>query len=77
MLHFTEVDDIIRYLELIPPANQYKLDKELDWDNDTDRDLTEISQYITNWETKLIVPFGLTEADRHIIKVENDPVLRK
>ena len=69
--------EIIHYLELIPPDNQYKLDEELDWDNDTDRDLTEISQYITNWEDNLVVPFGLTEADMHKIKQEENPGLRQ
>ena len=39
--------DIDPYLQFIPEHNRSKLDKELDFDNDFDRDLIEISQYIT------------------------------
>ena len=69
--------DIVRYLEMIPPDNQYKLDEELDWDNDTDRDLTKIAQYITDWEANLRVPLELTETDVHKIQQEENPDTRQ
>ena len=65
-----KMSDISVYLELIPPHNHYKLDKELDYDNDNtdiDRDLIGISKYIIKWKENLRVLLGLTERDVHRI----------
>ena len=70
-------DIISRYLELIPLRCHWKLDKELDFDNEVDRDLVEIAQYIISWEVKLRVPLGLTEPDVLMIKEESNPILRQ
>ena len=60
---------ISRYLELIPAHNHSKLDEELDYDNDVDRDLTEIAHYFIKWE-ELQAPLELTEEDVHLINEE-------
>ena len=68
---------IDRYLELIPIHNHWKLDEELDWDNDYDRDLTEIAKGLTNWQTNLRVPLGLTLADVRRINQTKYPALKQ
>ena len=65
------------YLRLIPVHNQCKLDEELDYDNDIDRDLEEIAQYIIDWELNLRGPLGLTREEVHRINQEGDPVLKQ
>ena len=39
------------------------LDKELDWDNNYNKDLIEIAEHMLEWETHLTSPFHLTETD--------------
>ena len=41
------------------------LDKQLDWDNETERDLIEIAHHILCWEVKLCPHLGLSEVDVH------------
>ena len=68
------------YLRYLPPAARPYLDKELDWDNDgVERDLCEIADQMSDWETKLAVPLGLTLTDIHDIKSKhpNQPVLQR
>ena len=69
--------DINPYLERIPPHNCWKLDKELDYDNNIDRDLIAVAHDIINWEINLKVPLGLTETDVYRIKQETNSVLRQ
>ena len=46
------------------------LEQQLDWDNEgVDKDLIEIAYHMLNWEEKLCSHLGLTEVDRHDIKV--------
>ena len=65
------------YFHRIPPHNRLKLDEELDYDNDVDRDLIAVADNMINWEVNLKVPLGLTEADVYRIKQERDSVLRQ
>ena len=65
------------YLRLIPVHNQCKLDEELDYDNDIERDLEEIAQYIIDWELNLRGPLGLTREEVHRINQEGDPILKQ
>ena len=69
--------DLGPYLEMIPSHNRCKLDEELDDDNDYDRDLIEIAQYITKWEVKLKAPLELTDRDLCRIAQQTDPVLKQ
>ena len=71
------MSDISRYEKQIPTHNLWKLDKELDYDNDLNRDLIEIAQYIINWEEDLQVNLGLTREDVHKIKQEGNIVFRQ
>ena len=68
--------DIDPYLKDIPEHNRWKLNKELDFDNELDRDLIEIATHIHNWLVALRVPLGLTQGDVTLIKHEQDPVLK-
>jgi hypothetical protein len=53
----------------LPPAVQGHLQQRLDWDNGgVDKDLSEIADYMLNWDGILSVPLGLTERDIHDIK---------
>ena len=70
------IGDLSRYLKLIPSCNHWKLEEELDWDNDINRDLIEISKHIISWEVDLKVPLGLTLRDIYNIKQETEPSLR-
>ena len=71
------MSDISNYEEKIPTHNLWKLDKELDYDNDCDRDLIEIAKYIIKWEEDLQVTLGLTMEDVHEIKQKESTVFRK
>ena len=71
------MSDISRYLEEIPAHNHHKLDKELDCDNEVDRDLIEISQYIIEWEEKLRVHLKLTKEEVHRIKQGQENLILK
>ena len=73
----SDVVDISRYLEFIPPLARWKLDKELDYDNEFDRDLMEIAKHITSWEVRLRVQLRLTEPDVYEINEERDLRLRQ
>ena len=77
LLMLYAIGDIDPYLEQIPQQSRWKLDKELDWDNDFDRDLTEIAQCIVNWQGTLRVHLGLTETDVDRINQETTPTLRQ
>ena len=68
--------DVHSYLKLISLHNQRKLDNELDFDNDFDRDLVEIAGHIHNWKVALKVPLGLSERDVRSIEQEQHPTLR-
>ena len=47
----------------IPVHNQWKLDKELDWDNGYGRDVNEIAKYLNNWQANLSVRLELNKTD--------------
>ena len=58
-------EELKKYVDkLIDSSKQWKL-KEI---VDSDRDLPEIAKHITEWETKLAVPLGLTQTDISDIK---------
>ena len=57
-----------RCLSLLPVAVFPYLDKELDWDNDYERDLIEIANHMLRWEEQLAAPFKLSPVDIHDIK---------
>ena len=68
------------YIKFLPAAARPYLKEELDWDNDgVERDLCEIASDMSDWETKLAVPLGLTPVDISDIKFKhpNDPVLQR
>ena len=60
-----------QYLSVLPVYVFPYLDKTLDWDNEVDRDLIEISKHLVRWEERLVSPFRLTPADIHDIKANN------
>ena len=81
MIKFVQVlkmsdNDISAYLQLIPVRNHHKLDKELDYNNDIDRDLIDISQYIIGWKEKLKSRLGMTKFDVYRIN-QVDAALRQ
>ena len=59
------------YLSQLPIAAIQYLDKGIDWDNDYDRDLTEIAKDLLKWEELLAAPFRLTRSDSHRIRSTN------
>ena len=71
------MSDISGYLELIPTHNHWKLDKELDWDNDYGRDLDEIAKYFSKWQQNLQVHLKLNQDDLFLINSVPDPVLQR
>ena len=52
----------------LPASARPLLDKQLDWDNETERDLIEIAHHMLDWEEKLCPHLGLTVVDVHDIK---------
>lgn len=71
------MSDLSEYLKRIPQHNHYKLEWELDSDNQKDRDLIKISKSIVDWENKLSSPFGLTRTDVADINEERNPAKRR
>ena len=57
------MSDISSYVALIPVHNQWKLDKELDWDNDYGRDTAVIARSLIDWQAKFRVAFQFNNTD--------------
>ena len=70
-------DIVSRYIKLIPFHNQWKLDKELDWDNDYDRDVAKIAKALHNWQATLKVALQLDKDDIARINSVGDFDLRR
>ena len=52
------------YVRRIPPNNQYKLDKKVDFEHHgVDRDLHEIAKNMKNWDGDIAPPLGLTPVE--------------
>ena len=64
------------FFKRIPFHKRWKLDKELDFDNEYNRDVVEIAPYLHNWQVDLKVPFELSRRDVALIKEEKDLTLR-
>ena len=64
-------------LASIPPANQWKLDKEIDFEHKTGRGQTvpkhlgKIADSMTNWECAVADYLGLGQTDRNDIRERN------
>ena len=73
------MSDISGYLELISTHNHWKLDKELDWDNDYGRELDEIAKSFSEWQQNLQVHLKLNKDidDLYTINSVPDPVLQR
>ena len=64
-----------QYVErFIKPENRWRLDQEVDYDNDANRDLIEIAKTIPRWEVTLVSPLGITDQEVHDIKSNNTDV---
>ena len=67
-----------RYLSTLPDSVLPYLDKELDLDNDFDRDLVKIANSLLNWEEFLSAPFRLTPSNISDIKTrQQSPELQR
>ena len=60
--------DFSSYVWSLPASVRPLLEQQLDWDNETERDLIEIAYHILDWEEKLCSRLGLTVVDVHDIK---------
>lgn len=58
----------VNYRGKIPTSAHPLLQKQLDWDNQTDRDLIEIASNMLDWEENLCTHLGLKEVDIRDIK---------
>ena len=63
----------------LPAGVRPLLEKQLDWDNDTERDLIEIAHPMLSWEEKLCPHLELTRVDIHDPKemYSGKPVLQR
>jgi hypothetical protein len=63
----------------LPDSAHRHLDQLLDWDNQIDKDLTEIAHHMLEWEEKLCTHLGLTAVDAHDIKAKysSNPELQR
>ena len=59
------------YLSQLPVSAFPYLNLQLDWDNEYDYDLIEITKHLLNWEILLVTPFKFTPADIRDIKTAN------
>ena len=66
--------DYSRYLKLIPPSNQGKLDNELNWQGG---DVDEIAESLSKWQQNLRVALELTMGDLDVINSVSDPILKR
>lgn len=55
-------------MSFLPPAVHPLLEKQIDWDNDADRDLCEIADHVHNWDSNMASCLSLTKVDISDIK---------
>ena len=62
--------DYSSYVSSLPPSARLYLEQVLDWDHEgVEKDLSEISDHMLDWEEKLATHLELTTIDIHDIKV--------
>jgi hypothetical protein len=83
MLHFSMRCNCLpfhaAYVSSLPASAHPHLDRQLDWDNQINKDLIEIALHMLHWEVRLRVHLGLTDKDVHDIKANhsNSPELQR
>ena len=60
-----------------PEAQEKKLQQEIDFDNEFERDLIAIAQPLTDWEVKLTAALGLRPDEVDDLGQIRNPVLRR
>lgn len=70
-------EDLEWYVSSLPPDAHPYLEMQLDWDNDFDRDLIEIANFMISWEDNLATHLELTAVDIHDIKNERNIKLQR